>query len=130
MRNVGVRHDPSERLECSWNVRYAHPVDIRPWGRQMDQAELDRELMELKARKQAQRAQQERERQDLLFTLKMALRTVPAGFFRELGKPRVGDGEIASKVVAEAVLKQLELSGYAIVRKRVPDENGRLVDGH
>ena len=38
----------------------------------------------------------------------MALRTVPRGILRDLGKPRLPSDELAEKIVAEAILAHLE----------------------
>lgn len=94
----------------------------------MDQADLDRELQEVKRHRQAERARQAQQRNELMLAVRMALHGVPAGFFRELGKPRAGDGEVAGKVVAQAVIEHLERAGYVILSRKVQDENGRLVE--
>lgn len=49
-----------------------------------------------------------------LFDLSMALRKVPAGTLRELGKRRLPGDELAEKIVAEAIRGHLELSGWRL----------------
>ena len=60
------------------------------------------------------------EREDLLFALCMALRKVPRGILRDLGKPRLPSDELAEKVVAKAIVAHLELCGWRLehVRRR------------
>ena len=58
------------------------------------------------------------DREDLLFTLCMALRTVPRGIFRDLGKPRLPADELAEKIVAKAILAHLELCGWRLEHRR------------
>ena len=47
----------------------------------------------------------------------MALRKVPPGILRDLGKRRLPGDELAEKIVAEAIVKHLELCGWRLVHK-------------
>jgi hypothetical protein len=60
------------------------------------------------------------DRSAILFDLAMALRKVPAGTLRELGKRRLPGDELAEKIVAEAILAHLTLCGWRLERKAKP----------
>jgi hypothetical protein len=60
------------------------------------------------------------DRTEILFDLCMALRKVPAGTLRELGKRRLPGDELAEKIVAEAILAHLELCGWRLEREAKP----------
>ena len=60
------------------------------------------------------------EREELLFTLRMALRRVPGGTLRDLGKRRLPSDELAEKIVAEAIVGHLELCGWRLEHKPKP----------
>jgi hypothetical protein len=56
------------------------------------------------------------ERDELLFDIVMALRQVPPGVWRDLGKRRLpGDG-LAERIAAEAILEHLERCRWEISR--------------
>jgi hypothetical protein len=59
------------------------------------------------------------EREELLFTLCMALRAVPPGIFRDLGKRRLPGDDLPEKIAAEKILAHLERTGLEL--------KGRLV---
>jgi hypothetical protein len=80
----------------------------------MNDAELQRELAELKRQRQAQCARQDRERDRLVPALRMTLRSAPAGHLRGLGKPRVGDTELAATIGAQTIIQHLERAGFRI----------------
>ena len=44
----------------------------------------------------------------------MALRTVPRGSFRDLGKRRLPADKLAEKNLAEAILEHLQLCGWRL----------------
>ena len=52
------------------------------------------------------------DRDRILFDLCMALRKVPRGILRDLGKPRLPRDELAEKIVAKAIVEHLELCGW------------------
>ena len=54
------------------------------------------------------------ERMTLIFSIRMALRSVPAGILRELGKRRLPGDDWPERVIAEAILEHLERSNYRI----------------
>ena len=55
------------------------------------------------------------DRDRLLFDLCMALRHVPAGILRDLGKGRLPGDELAEKIVAERILEHLQLCGWRLI---------------
>ena len=50
------------------------------------------------------------DREELIFTLCMALRKVPPAIFRDMGKRRVPGDDLPEKMAAEKILAHLELS--------------------
>ena len=54
------------------------------------------------------------DRDGILFDLCMALRKVPPGILRDLGKRRLPVEGMAEKIVAEALLKHLQLCGWRL----------------
>ena len=54
------------------------------------------------------------DRERILFDLCMALRKVPSGILRDLGKRRLPRVELAEKIVAEAILEHLQLCAWRI----------------
>jgi hypothetical protein len=59
-------------------------------------------------------------RADLLFDLCMALRKVPWGILRDLGKRRLPSDELAEKIVAETIVAHLELCGWRLEHRAKP----------
>ena len=57
------------------------------------------------------------ERETILFTLCMALRWVPPGVLRDLGKRRLPGDDLPEKMAAEKILAHLELSGLELKRR-------------
>jgi hypothetical protein len=55
-------------------------------------------------------------RDELLFDLCMALRRVPPGVWRDMGKRRLPADELAERVVAEAILEHLIRCRWEITR--------------
>ena len=60
------------------------------------------------------------DRDDILLDLCMALRKVPPGTLRDLGKRRLPVDELAEKIVAEAILEHLQLCGWRLEHKTKP----------
>ena len=60
------------------------------------------------------------DRDRILFDLCMALRKVPPGILRDLGKRRYPPDELAEKIVAEAILDHLELCGWRLEHRPKP----------
>ena len=60
------------------------------------------------------------DRDGILFDLCMALRKVPPGILRDLGKRRLPPNGFAEKIVAEAILEHLQLCGWCLDRKARP----------
>ena len=60
----------------------------------------------------------------ILFDLCMALRKVPRGILRDLGKRRFPPDDLPEKIVAEAIVEHLELCGWSLeqidVDHRIP----------
>ena len=54
------------------------------------------------------------DRDHILFALRMALRKVPRGILRDLGKRRFPSDELAEKIVAEAIVEHLQLCGWRL----------------
>jgi hypothetical protein len=54
------------------------------------------------------------EREELIFTLCMALRSVPPGIFRDLGKRRLPGNDLPEKIAAEKILAHLERAGMEL----------------
>ena len=57
------------------------------------------------------------DREELNFTLCMALRKVPPAIFRDMGKRRVPGDDFPEKMAAEKILAHLELTGLELTRK-------------
>ncbi len=60
------------------------------------------------------------DRDHILFDLCMALRKVPRGILRDLGKRRLPPNGFAEKIVAEAILEHLQLCGWRLEHKAKP----------
>ena len=60
------------------------------------------------------------DRDPLLFDLCMALRKVPPGILRDLGKRRLPGDDLAERTVAEAIVKHLELCGWRLTHHAKP----------
>ena len=60
------------------------------------------------------------DRDGILFDLCMALRKVPPGILRDLGKRRLPPNGFAEKIVAEAILEHLQLCGWRFEHKAKP----------
>ncbi len=60
------------------------------------------------------------DRDRLLFDLAMALRMVPRGILRDLGKRRLPIDGLAETIVAEATLEHLQLCGWRLEHKAKP----------
>jgi hypothetical protein len=60
------------------------------------------------------------ERGELLFELCMALRQVPPGILRDLGKRRLPGDELAEKTAAEKILEHLIHCRWEISRPPLP----------
>ena len=56
----------------------------------------------------------------ILFDLCMALRKVPRGILRELGKRRFPPDDLPEKIVAEAIVEHLELCGWRLEHQPRP----------
>jgi hypothetical protein len=54
------------------------------------------------------------EREELIFTLCMALRSVPPGIFRDMGKRRLPGDDLPEKIAAEKILAHLERAGLEV----------------
>lgn len=54
------------------------------------------------------------ERETLLFSIQMALRSVPAGLYRDMGKRRLPGDDGVERIVAERILEHLERANYRI----------------
>ena len=59
-------------------------------------------------------------RENIVFDICMALRKVPPGILRDLGKRRLPCDELAEKIVAEAIVAHLELCGWRLTHKAKP----------
>ena len=57
------------------------------------------------------------DREELNFTLCMALRKVPPAIFRDMGKRRLPGDDLPEKMAAEKILAHLELTGLELARK-------------
>ena len=57
------------------------------------------------------------DREELNFTLCMALRKVPPAIFRDMGKRRLPGDDLPEKMAAEKILAHLELTGLELTRK-------------
>jgi hypothetical protein len=62
-------------------------------------------------------------REELLFDLCMALRQVPPGILRDLGRRRLPDDELAERIAAEAILEHLIRCGWRLERSPAPGTN-------
>jgi hypothetical protein len=60
------------------------------------------------------------ERQEFLFDLRMALRKVPPGVLRDMGKRRLPGDELSQQIAAEAILEHLRLCRWEITRPPAP----------
>ena len=60
------------------------------------------------------------DRDDLLFDLCMALRRVPPGVWRDMGKRRLPADELAEKTAAEKILEHLSRCRWEISRPPLP----------
>ena len=60
------------------------------------------------------------DRDELLFDLCMALRRVPPGVWRDMGKRRLPADELAERVVAEAILEHLIRCRWKFARVLLP----------
>ena len=59
-------------------------------------------------------------RDDLLFDLRMALRKVPRGLLRDMGKRHLPGDDRAETIVVERILEHLELCGWRLTLKERP----------
>ena len=60
------------------------------------------------------------DRDRILFDLCMALRSLPPGILRDLGKRRLPGDDLAEKVVAERILEHLERCGWHLEHHAKP----------
>ena len=60
------------------------------------------------------------DRDGILFDLCMALRKVPPGILRELGKRRFSPDDLPEKIVAEAIVEHLQLCGWRLTHHAKP----------
>ena len=63
-------------------------------------------------------------RDELLFTLCLALRKVPPAVFRDMGKRLLPDDDLPEKMAAERILAHLELTGLELTRSPRPTRSG------
>lgn len=56
----------------------------------------------------------------IVFDLRMALRQVPAGILRNLGKRRFPPNDLPETIVAEAILEHLERAGWRLEHHAKP----------
>jgi hypothetical protein len=54
------------------------------------------------------------ERETILFTMCMALRSVPPGIFRDMGKHRLPGDDLPERIAAEKILAHLERAGLEL----------------
>ena len=60
------------------------------------------------------------DRDGILFDLCMALRKVPPGILRDLGKRRLPPSNLAERIVAEAIVEHLELCDWRLAHHAKP----------
>ena len=60
------------------------------------------------------------DRDHILLDLCMALRKVPPGILRDLGKRRLPGDDLVEKIVAEASLEHLQFCGWRLEHKAKP----------
>jgi transcriptional regulator with XRE-family HTH domain len=66
------------------------------------------------------------QREEALFALAMALRRVPAGVWRDLGKRRLPGDALPERVATEAILEHLERAGWRLEHRPPPQERPSL----